>query len=106
VRILVEAFHLRPKRSKPIMKFYEYRYTKSELLGFVKEAGFKVIELLPKDDLAPDKSIALWLDYPRFRNKNNKIFELNSQGKLFKSILNAITPFTYSALIVAVCRKP
>jgi len=106
VRIFLETLGLRQKRQQVSMRFYEYRYTQSELKKFVKQAGFKLIELLPKDDLASDKSISLWLDYPRLRHKNKKIFQLSQQGKIIKAILHLISPFSYPALIVAVCTKP
>lgn len=105
-KILVEGLGLRPKRELPKMKFYEYRYTTDELKGFVTEAGFEIVELLPKDDLAANRSIMLWSDFPSLRHSNGNIFELNENGVKFKKFLDAITPFTYSALIVAVCRKP
>jgi SAM-dependent methyltransferase len=106
IRLLVEGLHLRPKRPTTPYKFYEYRYTREELAGFVTQAGFEIIELLPKDDLDHQKSIALWLDYPFFHHADGQIFHLNAKGQIAKKILNLITPFTYSALIVAVCTKP
>lgn len=105
-KLLVEGLGLRSKRNLPKMKFYEYRYTVDELKSFVTEAGFELVELLPKDDLAKDRSIMLWSDFPSLRHNNNNIFELNDKGIRVKRILDALTPFTYSALIVAVCRKP
>lgn len=106
LRLLVEGLGLRPKRAKPKMIFYEYRYTSSELKDFVTTAGFKIIDFLPKDDLAQNRSIALWSDFPGLRNSNNVLFSLNSTGVWVKRLLHAISPFSYPALIVAVCKKP
>ena len=105
VRVVVETLGLRKPRP-PIKKiFYEYRYTKSELETFVKQAGFKVITTLPKDDNASNRSIMLWSDYPWMRHTDGTLFKLNSTGILIKKILDSVSPFTYSALIVAVCKK-
>lgn len=106
LRILVETLGLRPPRPQIKTIFYEYRYTREELIGFIKSAGFDLIELLPKDDLKPNRSIALWSDYPFLRHQNGTLFELNSWGRGVKQVLDLITPFTYSALIIAICRKP
>ena len=106
IRILVETLGLRPPRKLPKMKFYEYRYTQAELTSFVTEAGFELLELLPKDDLAPDRSIMLWSDYLWMRHSDGQLFHLNPTGQTIKRILDFITPFTYSALIIAICRKP
>jgi len=105
IKILIEALGIRKKRPDIKKKFYEYRYTTDELKDFVKEAGFELVEMLPKDDLDKNRSIMLWSDFPRLRHPNQKLFALNSTGTLIKAVLDFITPFTYSALIVAVCRK-
>lgn len=106
VKLLVEGLKIRPKRPKIEMKFYEYRYTRSELEQFVKQAGFELVETLPKDDLDKNRSIMLWSDYTWLRHQDGKLFHLNRLGTVIKSILNLITPFTYSALIVCIARKP
>lgn len=105
-RILVETLNLRSPRPHITFKFYEYRYTVHELKSFVNQTGFDLIEVLPKDDLAPDKSIMLWSDYPKLRNSDGSIFHLNPFGRTVKTILDILGGFTYSALIVAVCKKP
>lgn len=106
LRLFVEGVGLRPKRIPPKMIFYEYRYTGAELKNFVRSAGFQIIDFLPKDDLSVHRSIALWSDFPRLRHKNGVLFELNQTGIWVKKLLHLITPFSYPALIVAVCRKP
>lgn len=105
LRILVETFGLRKPRPKIKKKFYEYRYTKAELESFVKKAGFKLIETLPKDDNNQNRSIMLWSDYTWMRHPDGTLFKLNPTGSTIKKILNTISPFTYSGLIVAVCKK-
>jgi len=103
---MVEALGLRNNRQQPKMRFYEYRYTKNELLAFMKDAGFINIRIYPKDDLSKERSIALWLDFPKLISHSGKIFELNGFGRMAKRLLNSISPYTYAALIVAVARKP
>lgn len=105
VRIVVETFGIRSKRTLPKRKFYEYRYTKHELSHFAHEAGFVVEEMLAKDDLDEHRSIMLWSDFPFLRHSDGELFHLNQIGVLIKKILETVSPFTYSALIVAVCRK-
>lgn len=105
VRILVEGLGIRTKRVRPQMQFYEYRYTVSELKNFVTEAGFELIEMLPKDDMSHDRSIMLWSDFPALRHNNGELFRLNKKGEFVKKFLDTLSPFTYSALIVAVCSK-
>jgi ubiquinone/menaquinone biosynthesis C-methylase UbiE len=105
IRIILEFFGFRKKRKTQAMKFYEYRYSIAELLGFMNKAGYKHVVILPKDDLSSNRSIALWLDFPLLQKINGKYFELNKIGAIVKSILNLISPFTYSALIVAVGKK-
>ncbi|OGY18551.1 MAG: hypothetical protein A3F04_01195 [Candidatus Chisholmbacteria bacterium RIFCSPHIGHO2_12_FULL_49_9] len=105
-RLMVEALGLRNNRQQPKMRFYEYRYTKNELLAFMKDAGFINIRIYPKDDLSKERSIALWLDFPKLISHSGKIFELNGFGRMAKRLLNSISPYTYAALIVAVARKP
>lgn len=105
VRILVEQLGIRPKRTQPKKIFYEYRYTVDELKSFCEQAGFELIEMLPKDDMAEDRSIMLWSDFPRLRHTDGNIFHLNSTGVMVKKILDTISSFSYPALIVAVCKK-
>lgn len=104
-RLLVEGLGLRPKRPEIKKRFYEYRYTVAELKSFVTEAGFELIEMLPKDDLDKQRSIMLWSDFPRLRHSDGTLFKLNRMGVRVKQFLDIISPYTYCALIVAVCRK-
>ena len=105
VRLFLEISGKRRPREKKKMRFYEYRYTEHELRSFVKKAGLSLIGIFPKDDLAMDRSISLWLDYPRLQSHSGRLFELNAWGRRIKSALEAISPMTYSALIVAVAIK-
>ncbi len=85
--------------------FYEYHYTREELINFVREAGFKVLATFPKDDLSWQKSIGLWLDFPKLRQSNDPDFRLNLFGRLLRIIFNPWPEF-WSACIVVVGEKP
>ena len=84
--------------------FYEYHYTKEELVNFVRQAGFAILGTYPKDDTAADKSIGLWLDFPGLRRSNEPNFKLNTLGKIVKGILG-FWPEFWSACVVVVARK-
>ncbi len=104
-RITLQRIGLRKPRERFKMMFYEYRYTVQELTDFMKEAGFEDMKIISKDDLKETRSIGLWLDYQFLHHPNGELFELNDLGKIVKAVLNFVSPFTYSALIVAVAKK-
>lgn len=105
-RILLETFQLREPRKPLHLIFYEYRYTREELHDFCRQAGFTVDAMLPKDDLARERSIMLWSDFVSLRHPDNQLFHLNYLGQIVKSVLSIISPFSFPALIVAICHKP
>lgn len=100
-KLFVEGTGLRPKRVAPERYFYEYHYTKRELTNFVKNAGFKILGVYPKDDTADNRSISLWLDFPALRDKSGKTFLLNPAGLLIKKLLS-FWPDLRSACVVVV----
>lgn len=103
-RIFVETLNLRPKRVLPEQYFYEYHYTKNELINYVQEAGFKILGSFPKDDLSPSRSVGLWLDFPSLRQAGAGEFILTSTGRLIKAILSPFPEF-WSACTVVVAQK-
>ncbi|OGV90729.1 hypothetical protein A3A66_00540 [Microgenomates group bacterium RIFCSPLOWO2_01_FULL_46_13] len=106
-RWIVDGLGLRAKRKVANMTFYEYRYTASELAGFIRAAGLELMELLPKDDLAKEKSIGLWLDFPRLRASGVADFSLKPIGQLIKRWYDRLGwQSVYSACVVGVARKP
>lgn len=102
-KIFVESFGLRAKRVEPKKVFYEYHYSPTELTNLIKTAGFNIIDVLPKDDTSPDRSIGLWLDFPGLR-KNSSEFVLNDTGKLIKQLLSPF-PWFWSYCVVVVAKK-
>ncbi len=103
-RILVEQLGLRRKNQSTKQSFYEYHYTKKELKNFIEKAGFKILQIFPKDDLANNRSIGLWLDFPRFREKNKPNFQLNKTGQIVKKLLSFYPDF-WSACVGVVAEK-
>lgn len=103
-RIFVEGLKLRPKKVAPNKYFYEYHYTSEELRRYVQEAGFKILEVLPKDDLSSQRSIGLWIDYPVLRAKNAPNFHLNFFGRLVKFLLGFV-PSLWSCCVVVIGQK-
>lgn len=103
-RIFMEGLKLRPKKVAPNKYFYEYQYTPEELKNYVARAGFKILEVLPKDDLADNRSIGLWLDFPVLRDKKAPNFHLNLLGRLVKKVLLPF-PSLWSCCVVVVARK-
>ncbi len=92
------------RRRKMKGYFYEYRFTKNELEDFVRETGFKILETGLKDDLSPNRSIGLWLDYPFLRQENSPNFQLNVLGQIIKKFLSPF-PWLWSACVVVVAQK-
>lgn len=103
-RIIVEGLKLRTRREKPDLRFYEYRYTEKELISYLQKAGFTILGSYPKDDLSPDRSIGLWLDFLKLRKINAPDFYLNNLGVLIKKTLGYCPKF-WSACIVVVAKK-
>ncbi len=104
LRILIEELGLRSKRVILEQYFYEYHYTKQELIDHVKKAGFTILESFPKDDLSPNRSIGLWLDFPRLRQKDAGEFVLTPFGRLVKRLFSPFPEF-WSACTVVVAQK-
>ncbi|MCX6816767.1 MAG: methyltransferase domain-containing protein [Candidatus Beckwithbacteria bacterium] len=96
------------KPAKFAREFYEYHYTKDELKKFMTQAGFVEAKFFPKDDLNPQKSIGLWLDWPGLRQEiNNPDFRLTIFGQRLKRFYNLFhLNWLYSACVVCVARKP
>lgn len=104
LRLFVETTGLRYKRTLPEKYFYEYHYTKRELINHVRSAGFRIIGSFPKDDLSPDRSIGLWLDFAALRKVGAGEFYLNDLGRWVKRVLSPIPEF-WSACTVVVAQK-
>lgn len=100
---------IRKKINKEPQNYYfaEYRYTKNELKKFLKSVGFKVIFVAPKDDILPNRSIGLWLDFSFVRaiGIDESAHELNKFGYILSRFLRSISPWISCACVVCVGRK-
>lgn len=105
LKVMIESLGMRQKRQGIKTKFYEYHYLPSELASYVKNVGFEIIGMYPKDDLDPCRSIGLWLDFPKLREIGKPDFTLTSLGQLVKRIFLPF-PWIWSCCVVVVGQKP
>ena len=68
--------------------FWEYRYTKKEMIKFLKDAGFSILEITIDDFPKEDKihHIGLYADFYFLRKEDGDMWELNSAGKKLLSV--------------------
>jgi SAM-dependent methyltransferase len=87
--------------------FGEYRYTKKELLTFLKTAHFEIIYTGPDDYMKTDRKhhIGLYADYPILRKNRGEIWELNFAGKSVLRLLRIFSPWFSCGGIFVVARN-
>ncbi len=85
--------------------FSEYRFTANELVHYIRQAGFRVLEIKPKDYEMPWKSIGLCSDIPFLHKRGGATFELNRVGGITKRFFNRLSPWVSSACVVCVATK-
>jgi SAM-dependent methyltransferase len=95
------------------LDFAEYRFTGSELKGFLDEAGFDVVSL-HADDFKPPLGKGLWVDSSSFFGyriglfdmaPGRKRWELNRRGRMVQALANAVSPWCIAAGVLAVARR-
>jgi len=95
--IYVKVLKLKRKH----IHFVEYRFNKSEIVKYVQDAKFEIIETGYDDFFPKTQSMGLYTDWPFLRART--LFDLNGFGK----ILAAIVPKKmHSCGIYIVARKP
>lgn len=87
------------------LTFAEYRFTTNELVHYIRQAGFTVLEIRPKDYEMPWKSIGLCSDIPFLHKREGAAFELNRVGGIVKRFFNTLSPWVSSACVVCVATK-
>jgi SAM-dependent methyltransferase len=106
--------HLAGKANSPGTKsgrfchFAEYRYSRAELEGILRAAGFEVVETVPHDFYGSrDHAVGLVVDFRFLGKRNGYNFQLNWVGKLVSRALLRISPWVACASVVCVarCRK-
>lgn len=103
-RRLVNVLHrLRGRR----LRFAEYRFTRRELVGHVRAAGFEVLEPVLNDyRLDQDThAIGFYTDWPIFRARGEK-WRLNAPGRFLFRALKRLSPSLVVSGILVVARKP
>ena len=87
--------------------FLEYRYTKTELENFLKQADFEIIKTMPHDFYdSKDHAIGLWIDMPFLRDFEGAAnFKLNAAGKLVSRILDGISPWIACSSVISVAKS-
>jgi SAM-dependent methyltransferase len=85
--------------------FTEYRYSRSELQTFLKQAGFEVLETVPHDFYGSrDHAIGLGVDFPFLRHQSEPNFCLTWFGKLLSVALDGISPWVACASVLCVAK--
>ncbi len=103
--ILSAAATLLPIRRRAYCHFMEYRFSKSELESYLKDAGFAVVETVPHDHYdSKDHGIGLVVDFPLLGARNGVNFRLNRLGKLISQMLDRISPWIACASVLCVGR--
>lgn len=87
--------------------FWEYRYTKNELLTFLEETGFKPVYIGIDDYIENDKKhhIGLYGDYFFLRKRHGEIWELNAVGKMILKVGRLFSPWLFCSGIHIVSRN-
>lgn len=103
-RRLVDALRLARGRR---LRFAEYRFTRRELVGHVRAAGFEILETVLNDyRLDQDAhSIGFYTDWPIFRSRGEK-WRLNAPGRWVFRALHRLSPHLVVSGILVVARKP
>jgi len=84
--------------------FEEYRYTRRQFAGLLRQAGFKILEMHP-DDFRPPKNMGLYTD-SRFLQDPVRRWELNGVGRLLDRVLGVFSPWLHCSGTLWVCRRP
>jgi len=89
------------------LHFVEYRFERQELLNYVKDSGFKIIETIPNDYRLDcnEYSFGLYTDWPIFRNKKVK-YKLNKLGMGLNYLLKKLSPYLAVSGMLIVAKKP
>lgn len=98
-------FLLRRVRGKPSY-FWEYRFTKRELCGFLERTGFEIVDV-EIDDYEPsvrNRHIGLCADWFFLRKKDGDIWELNRAGRALLTALRLLPRSWYASCVHVVAR--
>lgn len=85
------------------MEFAEYRFDCGEITGFLRSTGFEPL-VFGIDELAPPRSIGLWIDLARLFAVPGRSWQLNRAGQLTRSVCDAISPWLTAGCVLCVAR--
>ena len=87
--------------------FWEYRYTKKELAGFISDAGFELIDTLIDDYIPEDRRhhIGLYADFFFLRKRDGEIWELNLPGRMLLGLGRLFSPWLFCSGLHMVVRN-
>lgn len=95
-----------PAKKTKYYHFTEYRYCKSELEGFLRQAGFEIMETVPHDFYGSrDHAAGLVGDFPFLAAPNGANYRLNAVGKVVSRTLNGISPWIACSSVLCVGRR-
>jgi SAM-dependent methyltransferase len=88
--------------------FNEYRFSKREMRGFLRAAGFEPLAAYP-NDLQPPKNMGLWVDWNNamfnpLRPNTGPMFEFPGAIGALVNVLQRRAPWLISGEVVFVCR--
>lgn len=84
------------------LAFEEYRYTRSQFSNLLEQEGFDIVEMVP-DDFLPPKNMGIFTDSRLFRSRTGQ-WELNTVGRLLRSVLDFLSPWASCSGTLWVCR--
>jgi SAM-dependent methyltransferase len=85
--------------------FFEYRYSKSELESFLRQAGFEIVETVPNDFYGSQShAVGLVVDFPFLGAGNGANYKLNPVGKAISRICDRLSPWIACSAICCVAR--
>jgi len=101
--IFLKMLLLRALRYKTV--FTEYRYTKEELMGFLKYFDFEILSCYP-EMLIPPKHIGMYIDYIHLTGiiPKNK-FETPRGVSIIANRIKSISPWLISGMVLCVARR-
>jgi len=86
--------------------FWEYRFTKNELRGYLENAGFEIIhtDIDDYESEVDNRHIGLWADWFFLRQQGGEIWELNRTGQIILKILRFLPSTWYCSGLHLVAR--
>lgn len=91
------------RRRGRAVQFAEYRFTRRELTGFLRQTGFQPLDF-EVDECRPPKSIGLGIDLAPLVGVPGQTWELNRVGGVVRAACDAVSPWLTAGCILCVAR--